>query len=62
MKTVKSFFVIQLTGEDGSWFDFDAAPLKFQAEANFANYKKNIPKTRKLRLIRRTEEVLGIRN
>ena len=54
-------FVIQLKSESGEWFDFDDHPVKLKAEANFATYKKKMPKSKAIRLIRRTEVPLGIR-
>lgn len=61
MPAVTSKFIIQFTGDDGTWIDVDENPVRLTAENLFRDYRKKIPKTRNVRLIKRTEEVLGIR-
>lgn len=54
-------YAIQFTADTGEWVDLDESPVKLTAEARFREYRSKIPKTKKVRLVKRTEEVLGIR-
>lgn len=54
-------FVVQHLTDGGEWIDIEDHPVKLRAEKIFEDYKRRIPKHYSVRLLKRVEEVLSIR-
>jgi len=58
----RSTFILQIKTEAQEWIDAEETPVQVKALRLFDLWKKKIPKNRQIRLIKRTEELLGIRD
>lgn len=61
MPDVKTLYVVQYQSDGGTWIDLEDPKTRPKALESFEEYKKKIPKHYSVRLLKRVEEVLGIR-